>query len=86
MISFDRRDNAYRTAYLALPAIETQPSLLSLASAATLTWALYMSSVLPRSESNSLVVNLGVLVAISVVDEPDLHVLCLVGNSHSSGM
>lgn len=39
-----------------------------------------------KRDTDLLVVNLGLLVGISVVDEPDLHVLCLVGNSHSSGM
>ena len=38
------------------------------------------------TEDDRLVVNLGLLVAISVVDEPDFHIRRLVGNSHGPGV
>jgi len=51
-----------------------------------LTCALSISATYVTREKHSLVVNLGLLVAVSVIDEPDPHVLCLVGNSHSPGV
>lgn len=72
--------------HLALPAIESHPVLDDEPSIARLTWKLALGALMVEYEGDSLRVDLGVLVAVAVVQESELPVGSDLRRCHYSGM